>query len=161
MTDLPTLITGREPISGSSGLPIDALIEFYRAFNDGNLESMAQNWLDGDEPSMDNPIGGIRRSWPTIRGGYERLFGGPARVYVEFFDFTSHGGDAFHIFVGRERGTCETSAGKLDLRIRTSRLFIRRDGRWRQLHHHGSIEEPRLLEDYQRMILGAPLDAPA
>lgn len=86
---------------------------------------------------------------------------GPARITVEFHDFSCQGGEGFHLFVGRERGTCETSIGKLDLRIRTSRLFVRRDGRWRQLHHHGSIEEPKLLADYQQMIFGAPLEAPA
>jgi hypothetical protein len=30
-------------------------------------------------------------------------------------------------------------------------------GVWRQLHHHGSIDEPAMLADYQRVILGAPL----
>jgi hypothetical protein len=49
----------------------------------------------------------------------------------------------------------------LDLRIRTTRWFVKSDGRWRQLHHHGSIEEPALLADYQRAIFGAPLDKPA
>jgi hypothetical protein len=30
-------------------------------------------------------------------------------------------------------------------------------GVWRQFHHHGSIDEPALLADYQRAILGTPL----
>lgn len=154
------VITGGEPTSGQE-LPIDALSEFYRAFNDRDVDAMTRNWLSGDEPSMDNPIGGIRRGWPAIRGGYERLFSGPARVSVEFFDFTEHAANGFALFVGRERGACVTSARRLDLRIRTSRLFVLRDGAWRQLHHHGSIEEPELLENYQRLVLGAPLGEPA
>lgn len=110
---------------------------------------------------MDNTIGGIRRGWAAIRGGYQRLFNEDARVYVKFFDSTSHAGEGFRLFVGRERGVCEKPTGKLDLRIRTSRLFVRREGGWHQLHDHGLIEEPKLLEAYQRMIFGAPLDAPA
>ena len=137
------------------------MIGFYRAFNGRDLDLLSQNWAADEKPSMDNPIGGIRRGWPAIRSGYERLFNGPARVYVEFFDFTSHAGAGYHLFAGRERGFCETPSGKIDLRIRTSRLFVRCEGVWRQLHHHGSIEEPRLLEDYQRAVLGAPLNAPA
>lgn len=160
MSNLLSIVTGREPTCGN-GQAIDALIEFYHAFNTRDLDALARNWEEGEEPSMDNPIGGIRRGWPTIRGGYERLFLGPARVNVEFYDFSSQGGQDYQLFVGRERGTCETSTSKLDLRIRTSRLFVRRDGRWRQLHHHGSIEEPKLLADYQQMIFGAPLEAPA
>ena len=60
-----------------------------------------------------------------------------------------------------EKGICETPIESLDLRIRTSRLFIKMKGVWRQLHYHGSIEEPVLLAEYQRAILGAPLDRPA
>lgn len=160
MSNIVRVVTGREPTYGN-GQAVDALIEFYHAFNTRDLDALARNWAEGEEPSMDNPIGGIRRGWPTIRGGYERLFLGPARVNVEFYDFTSQGGQDYQLFVGREHGTCETSTSKLDLRIRTSRLFVRRDGRWRQLHHHGSIEEPKLLADYQQIIFGAPLEAPA
>lgn len=160
MNHNPDVITGGEPLSGRESA-IDALIGFYRAFNARDLGALALNWADGEEPSMDNPIGGIRRSWTAIRAGYERLFGGPARVHVEFFDYTEDAGADHHLFVGRERGFCATPDAKLDLRIRTSRLFVRRDGRWRQLHHHGSIEEPGLLGDYQRMILGAPAEPSA
>ena len=67
---------------------------------------------------------------------------------------------AFNIlFVGREKGFCETPAVRLELRIRTSRWFIKTRGAWRQVHHHGSIDEPALLADYQRAIFGAPLGA--
>lgn len=34
---------------------------------------------------------------------------------------------------------------------------VRRNGKWRQLHHHGSIEKANLLANYQRLIFGAPL----
>lgn len=156
MTSTGRTITGDEPLA-CDGSALDALIAFYRAFNHGDLEGLAGNWAPGDAPSMDNPIGGIRRGWPAIREGYERLFGGAATVRVEFFDFTSQGSDTFHLFVGRERGSCETPTARIDLRIRTTRWFTRSDGAWRQLHHHGSIEEPALLAYYQRAILGAPL----
>jgi hypothetical protein len=46
---------------------------------------------------------------------------------------------------------------KMDVRFRTTRWFTRRDGKWRQLHHQGSIEEPTMLAAYQKTILGAVL----
>ncbi|PLZ03748.1 hypothetical protein CY652_05060 [Burkholderia sp. WAC0059] len=152
-------ITGDESRAGDGG-PLDALIDFYRAFNDRDLVALARNWADGERPSMNNPIGGIRRGWTSIRDGYRTLFEGPARVSVAFYDFTSDGGDDWHLFVGREKGTCTVGGTTLDLRIRTTRWFVKIDGVWRQLHHHGSIEEPALLADYQRAIFGAPLAAP-
>ncbi|MGV6875805.1 nuclear transport factor 2 family protein [Pseudochelatococcus sp. B33] len=44
---------------------------------------------------------------------------------------------------------------------RTTGWFTKVDGAWRQLHHHGSIEEPGLLSDYQTAIFGAALQRPA
>lgn len=149
-------ITGEEGWS-EDGSALDALIAFYRAFNHADLDGLAANWADSDLPSMNNPIGGIRRGWPSIREGYARLFSGRATVRVELHDFTDQGGEDWHLFAGRERGTCATPAGRLELRIRTTRWFVRIGGIWRQLHHHGSIDEPALLADYQRAILGAAL----
>ncbi|MET0191892.1 MAG: hypothetical protein ABW200_00810, partial [Hyphomicrobiaceae bacterium] len=71
-------ITGSESHTGDGAL--DALIDFYRAFNSRDLDALAANWVDGDAPSMSNPIGGIRRGWPAIKEGYSKLFGGPASV---------------------------------------------------------------------------------
>jgi hypothetical protein len=90
---------------------------------------------------------------------YAKLFSGPAIVRVAFHHFEAQGNNDFHLFVGREKGYCETTAVRLELRIRTSRWFVKMRGVWRQLHHHRSIDEPALLADYQRAILGTPLGA--
>jgi len=38
------------------------------------------------------------------------------------------------------------------MKIRTTRVF-RYDGeRWRQTHHHGSIDDPQLLAAYQSLV---------
>nr|WP_244735402.1 nuclear transport factor 2 family protein [Rhizobium laguerreae] len=66
------------------GCSLDALIEFYRAFNAGDLAGLEEVWLGGSEPSMDNPIGGIRRGWDQIVDGYSKLFKGQAKVHVTF-----------------------------------------------------------------------------
>ncbi|MFK0164464.1 YybH family protein [Rhizobium sp. NPDC090279] len=160
MTAATTEITGAENRIGDGGA-LDALVDFYRAFNTGDLDSLAANWADGDTPSMDNPIGGIRRGWPSIRAGYAKLFSGKATIQVAFHDFTGQGGSDWHLFVGREKGTCTTVDGSIELRIRTTRWFTRINGVWRQLHHHGSIEEPALLAAYQTLIFGTPLQHPA
>ncbi len=157
MTAVPAEISGSETV-GDPASPVAALIAFYRAFNTADLDGLARNWLDGDEPSTSNSIGGLRRGWSAIREGYARLFAGAARVQVTFHDFTVRGDDHACLFVGREKGTCESPAGTLALRIRTTRWFVRRGGVWRQLHHHGSIEEPALLAAYQTAIFGAPIE---
>ena len=156
MTARLTEITGREARSGR-GDALDALIDFYCAFNARDLDGLAANWEQGDAPSMDNPMGGIRRGWNAISEGYMKLFGGSAIVQVTLHDFTSQGGDDWHLFVGREIGTCTTPDKKMDVRFRTTRWFTRRGGPWRQLHHHGSIEEAGMLTAYQKIVLGTAL----
>lgn len=148
---IPAEITGAEHASADD--PLAALIAFYRAFNAGDLRLMEQNWDNGPDASMDNPLGGIKRGWPEIRAVYERIFNGTARVRVAFHDYTLHRlGDVF-LAVGRERGRLERPGLALDLAIRTSRVFRRADdGSWRQFHHHGSFENPELLAAYQDAV---------
>jgi uncharacterized protein (DUF1330 family)/ketosteroid isomerase-like protein len=153
------------PVTGSEAAPpttpLGALAEFYRAFNGRDLALMEQNWDPSPEAVMDNPLGGILRGWPAIREVYQRLFSGGARVTVEFFDYTLHGADDVFWAIGRERGMLQ-QAGRPDLPllIRTSRLFRRGgDGRWRQAHHHGSIDDPKLLAEYQARVRGPAADA--
>jgi len=150
-TPIAEPVTGRQAL-GDLDEPIQALAQFYRAFNNRDLALMADNWDNADDVAMDNPLGGIVRGWPEIRAVYERIFSGRGRVQVEFHDYTVHRhGDVFYA-VGRERGTYEAADLKLELAIRTSRVFRRVNNRWRQAHHHGSIDDPRLLDTYRRAV---------
>lgn len=144
-------ITGEEPRGTLTELA-EALSQFYRAFNRRDLALMEQNWDVSNDAVMANPLGGMKRGWPEIRDVYRRIFSGRTRVHVEFHDYAiTVAGDAFWA-VGREHGTSRTEAGSLDVAFRTTRLFRRVNGRWRQIHHHGSVEQPKLLDAYQKSI---------
>lgn len=150
---MPEAITGSETAIDPT-TPEGALAEFYRAFNNRELTLLEQNWLNSPEVSMDNPVGGIRRGWEEISRVYQNIFSGTAIITVEFHDYSLH---VFHdtfLAVGRERGSYKSSEQKLALRFRTSRWFTRVNGRWRQFHHHGSADEPALLAEYQKAVLG-------
>ncbi len=151
----PTLapITGREDRQGVSP-SLQVLIDFYEAFNARNLEHMAENWAQTDEDVMNNPLGGLARGWEQIRAVYERLFLGPMRVRVEFYDYTLHGTAELFYAVGRERGEAQIGDTVIELRIRTTRVYRLMDRRWRQVHHHGSIDDPALLARYQAAVKG-------
>lgn len=145
-------VTGREEVADPSE-PLGALSEFYRAFNGRDLGLMEQNWDVSGEASMDNPLGGIQRGWNEISAVYRRIFGGEAKVSVEFHDYTLHQFGETFLAVGRERGLLvKGDAVKIELTIRTSRWFRLIDRRWRQVHHHGSIDDPDLLARYQAAV---------
>ena len=132
--------------------PRSALSAFYLAFNQRDLIAMGHIWLAGDEPSMSNPVGGIARGWAEISAVYQRIFSGEARVSVTFHDYSIHEFDGGFVAVGRERGTLVRTGLRLDLAFRTTRLFRSLGGGWRQLHHHGSVDDPALLERYQLAV---------
>ena len=146
-----TLITGSEN-KETLPVPLRALSDFYEAFNSRNLVMMSGNWSQTDDTAMDNPLGGIKRGWQEIESVYERIFSGPARVYVEFYDYTMHETGEMFYAVGRERGAFRVGDIVIPLAIRTTRIFKMIDGRWRQVHHHGSIEDPELLARYQAAV---------
>lgn len=146
-------ITGKEKQEGLLS-PYQALVQFYGAFNSGNMQMMSENWAQSDEIAMDNPLGGIKRGWGEIQPVYERIFSGPAEVYVEYFDYTIHETADMFYAVGRERGYFRLGGEEITLAIRTSRIFKKLEGRWKQVHHHGSIEDPQLLAKYQAAVFG-------
>jgi len=148
-----TAVTGSEPL-GARINPLEALAEFYCALNNRDMPLMETQWGASPEAEMDNPLGGIRRGWSEIRAGYEKLFASPGEYRFEFWDYTLHRhGEVFWV-VGRERGWVQTATGRLDLAIRTSRVFRWNGKRWHQAHHHGSIESPEMLTAYLTAVLG-------
>ena len=153
-------VTGREAITDSSQ-PLAGLSQFYRALNNRDMALMQRNWDASDHAVMDNPLGGIKRGWSEIRSVYERLFASAGTYSFEFYDYTlQHYGEIF-IAIGRERGQLNPKGGTaldgtaLNLAIRTTRVFRLADGVWRQIHHHGSIDDPEMLARYQQAVLQA------
>jgi len=147
-------ITGNEDL-GDLSQPQQALAQFYRAFNTRDLKMIDENFAHSDEVAIDNPLGGIRRGANQPHVMYQGVFSSPADVHVEFWDYTIHrAGDVFWA-IGRERGTYHEGNAIKGLNIRTTRIFQLIDGRWRQMHHHGSIEDAKLLGDYQNAIKSA------
>ena len=126
---------------------------FYKAFNNRDIDLMKGNWSHSESIIMANPIGGIRKGWGEILNGYEKIFSSDHLVYVELYDFQFHSTDHMFVINGRERGFIKTGSDQLDLKIRTTRIYHLEGPEWRQVAHHGSIDDPRLLEMYQKIIL--------
>ncbi|MCL4510362.1 MAG: nuclear transport factor 2 family protein [Bacteroidetes bacterium] len=153
MQPIQEAITGKEE-QGNLSTPYQSLVQFYCAFNSGDMKMMSENWWQSDDIAMDNPLGGIKRGWEEIQPVYERIFNGSAEVYVEYFDYTIHETSEIFYAVGRERGYFRLGEEEITLAIRTSRIFRKVNGHWKQSHHHGSIEDPQLLAKYQAAVDG-------
>ena len=148
----PTEIDGTETGLAPNS-PEAALSAFYAAFNGRDLAAMAANWLNSPDAAMSNPLGGVKRGWDEIEPVYRRIFGGPARVHVTYHDFAIYRTDAMFCAVGRERGRFRLGQTDIPLAIRTSRIYTHTADGWRQLHHHGSIDDAGLLQRYQNAVM--------
>lgn len=145
-------ITGKEEVDGVGNEVYQVLREFYQAFNTRDSSLMQQNWLNSDEIFMSNPLGGVKRGWKEIYSVYKHIFNGNSKVYVEFYDYNIIEFNGGFCAVGRERGWVKIKDKSLDLKIRTSRIYKLVDAKYKQVHHHGSIENPQLLEQYQNLV---------
>jgi len=154
MKPIQNPITGNEDL-GDLSQPQQALAQFYRAFNTRDIKMIDENFAHSDEVAIDNPLGGIRRGADEPHKMYEGVFKSPADVHVEFWDYTIHRAEDIFWAVGRERGTYRDGNEVRSLNVRTTRIFQLMDGRWRQMHHHGSIEDAKLLADYQNAVRSA------
>lgn len=144
-------ITGREQNIDPTE-PFGALAEYYRAFNSRSFQLMELNWSDCEDVSMAGPLGGTQNGWMSISRIYRKLFRGTDIVTLELHDYSFHEVGETFLVVGRERGCYMNNAIVLDLTIRSSRWFRKAYGRWRQYHHHGSIDDANLLARFQGLF---------
>ena len=134
-----------------------AILEtFYYAFNQQSLPVFDAVWAPDALIQLNNPLGGIQRGHVLIRELYRRIFEGPATVWVEFYDVVEYLNAETAVFAGRERGEFTLNGVTVPLDIRTTRVFGYLGAKlgWRQLHHHGSIDDPELLSVYQTAVNG-------
>ena len=143
-----------EDLKDKNSAEADALAFFYQGFNTGDLGLLRESWSNSEAAIMSNPLGGILKGWQSIEQLYQRLFSGPLNVHVDFYDIELTQWQGGFLAVGREKGEVQWQDKKVILEIRTSRFFILDDKnkQYRQLHHHGSIESPSMLADYQNLV---------
>jgi hypothetical protein len=133
-----------------------ALETFYFAFNSRSLLALRDVWAADPLIQLNNPLGGIRRGQQEVLDLYQHLFDGPARVWVEFYDIVQYVTRETAVFAGRERGAFTSGSESIPLSIRTTRIFryMGLEFGWRQVHHHGSIDDAALLKRYQQVVQG-------
>lgn len=133
-----------------------ALESFYYALNNRDAQTLRLVWSEHPLAQLNNPLGGILRGGDPISELYRKVLAGPVRVWVRFADIVEYAGSDHAVFAGRETGEYTDRANvTAPLAIRTSRYFRHQDGRWRQYHHHGSIDAPEMLAAYQRAVEAA------
>lgn len=124
----------------------EANAEFYAAFENGDLDRMSAVWADG--PHAPN-VGCVHPGWPLLRGREEVLRSWALIMantpYIQFVLTDLHAevyGDQALVTCSENIITVDDSSGADGMlaggSIVATNLFLRVDGQWRLLHHHGS-----------------------
>ncbi len=142
--------TNQQSIEGA----IACLETFYYGFNNRDLSTLKKVWQDNELIQLNNPLGGIKRGTNQVLEVYDKIFKGQARVWVKFTDIIYYATDKMVVFAGTEIGEFHADSETIALKIRTTRIigFPDDEKGWLQLHHHGSIDNPELLLQYQNAV---------
>jgi len=144
------VITGKE--TGKLSKEHEALHKYYAALNTGNIQKMKDVWSKEKTTAFTSPLGGIVRTYEEVVEAHEVLFSIPIKIHVEYYDIEiTHLENGFSS-VGRERGIMIINGESVDVAFRTSRLFIKENGTYKQLHHHGSFEEVTTQERIMQLL---------
>jgi len=129
---------------------------FYYAFNHRDAEILNKIWLNDDLVQLNNPLGGIIYGVNAINDLYNKIFTGKTSVWVSFGNINVFDSEHSVTFAGVETGMFTKNEESIDLLIRTTRVFVYNNtvARWYLMHHHGSIDNPLLLEKYQQAVTG-------
>ena len=124
----------------------EANAEFYAAFENGDLDRMSAVWADGPYAAA---VGCVHPGWPLLRGREEVLRSWALIMantpYIQFVLTDVHTqvfGDHALVTCSENIITMDDTAGEFASlaggSIVATNLFLRVEGRWRLLHHHGS-----------------------
>jgi ketosteroid isomerase-like protein len=129
---------------------LEANRAFYAAFEARDLEAMGAVWECSDRATVTHPGWPTLRSWEPVAESWRRIF--DHTPYIQFFltdEEVVVAGDAAWVTlyenilqevpgipgVPDEEGRHRTLG---DARVAATNVFVRVDGRWRMVVHHGS-----------------------
>lgn len=116
---------------------LDANLDFYRAFNDGDFDAMSLVWAE------QAPIACIHPGHPAIVGR--------AAVLASWKQILDDAGDwnmtchrpRAHVLGESAFVTCLEGGGLSHAHLAATNVFVLENGRWRMTHHHaGPLSEP-------------------
>lgn len=112
---------------------------FYDAFEARDLDAMSDVWAHDDRVACTHPGWRTLRGWGAVSGSWFALFGGPGQLqFILTDEMVSVAGDAAWVTV--DENLISTEGGGT---VAATNLFLRVEGRWRLVVHHGSAVAPQ------------------
>jgi ketosteroid isomerase-like protein len=114
---------------------------FYAAFEARDLDAMSDVWDHGEGTTCVHPGWPILAGWASVAASWFALFDGPQRLqFIVTDERVAVAGDTAWV-------TCNENLLERDgtQTVAATNVFVRRQGSWRLVHHHGSpvLQRPR------------------
>ena len=119
---------------------------YYAAFESRDLDQMAEVWERTDRATVTHPGWPTLHGWARVAGSWDAIFANTGFIQFVLTDEVVHvAGDAAWVTCdenilqsGGSRDGGEDVAELQGGRVAAVNVFVRVDGRWRMVLHHGS-----------------------
>lgn len=112
---------------------------FYDAFEARDLDAMSDVWEHADRASCTHPGWRTLRGWAAVSASWFALFDGPGALqFILTNEVVSVVEDVAWVTVDENLISAEGSGT-----VAAVNVFVRTDGRWRMVAHHGSSVAPQ------------------
>lgn len=112
---------------------------YYEAFERRDLDLMSDVWEHSDRVACTHPGWRTLRGWGAVSGSWFAIFGGPQQLQVILTNEAIEvAGDVAWATVDENLLDADGSGTVAALNV-----FVRSDGRWRLVAHHGSPVAPQ------------------
>ena len=112
---------------------------FYDAFEARDLDAMSDVWEHDDRVTCTHPGWRTLRGWGAVSASWFALFGGPSPLqFILTDEHVAVAGDAAWVSV--DENLISADGGGT---VAAVNVFVRTDGRWLLVAHHGSAVAPQ------------------
>ena len=112
--------------------------DFYRAFENKDIEAMSALWSQGTGSTCIHPGRSILRGWKQVRASWEQIFRNTAYIEINLDIMATEVADNIAYIVLVENVLQVVNGRRLEAQSRATNVFQFLGGKWYLLHHHGS-----------------------
>jgi hypothetical protein len=112
---------------------------FYRAFEQLDLRLMSAVWIEGSRALCIHPGGDLLQGKEAVMRSWMEIFTGSAPPRIDHRLIASFESSDLVVRVVEERIGPRGRASAKANRVIATNVYLREDGRWHLLQHHGSL----------------------
>ena len=115
---------------------------FYAAFEAMDIEALAEVWAHEDWVQCVHPGWELLLGWEEVRESYVRIFSNTRRMKMALGAVWIRSEGDVGWVACTEQVTSAFAEGFDDALVQATNIFIKRDGEWKLVAHHGSPLPP-------------------